>query len=80
MPTIYFNICVEGELNHIKSFVQSRLPFSRYLTVLSPWEESSEAFTLGVHMILLYFIRISLLTPKIFVLFWWWVAGILFLK
>ena len=28
-----------------------------------------EAFRLGVHLILLYFIRISLLTPKTFVLF-----------
>ena len=39
--------------------------------ILSPWEERSEAFTLGVHLILLYFIRISLSTPEIFVLFWW---------
>ena len=34
-----------------------------------------EALRLGVHLILLYFIRISLLYPKIFVLFGRWVVG-----
>ena len=41
----------------------------KLIILFPPWEESSEAFTLGVHLILLYFIRISLLTPKIYVLF-----------
>ena len=32
---------------------------------LSPWEESSEAFPLGVHLILFRIIRMSLWIPKI---------------
>ena len=38
----------------------------------------SEAFPLGVHLILLYFIRISLLTPETFFYLdggWWMVGG-----
>ena len=33
---------------------------------LIPFEEGSESFTLGLHLIHLYFIRISLSTPKTF--------------
>ena len=42
------------------------------MVYLCPWEERSEAFPLGVHLILLYFIRISLSTPEIFFLFGCW--------
>ena len=42
---------------------------------LSHWEERSKAFLLGVHLILFYFIRISLSIPKIFVLFCWCGCG-----
>ena len=49
--------------------LQEWVPFVRvslFYFELSPWEESSEAFTIGVHLILLEFIRISLSTPKTF--------------
>ena len=38
----------------------------------------SEAFPLEFHLILLYFIRISLPTPKIFILFGWGVTDFFF--
>ena len=41
---------------------------------LSPWGKS-EALQLGVHFILLYFIRNSLLITETFFLFCWWVVG-----
>ena len=34
-----------------------------------------EALQLGVHLILLYFIRILLSIPEIFILFGWWMVG-----
>ena len=42
-----------------------------------PPGSKSEALRLGVHLILLYFIRISLLTPETFFYFdgGWWVVG-----
>ena len=39
------------------------LPTLFYHRLFSPWEKRSEAFTLGVHLILLYFISI-LLSPR----------------
>ena len=46
---------------------------------LSPLEESAKHFLVGVNLIRLYFIKISLLTPEIFVLFVWWVqTGLVF--
>ena len=48
-----------------------------HIYLLSPWEESAKPSLLGVHLILLYFISISLLIPRIFVLFsgGWGVVG-----
>ena len=44
---------------------------------LSPCEESAKPSLLGVHLILLYFISISLLIPEIFVLFsGGWAVGV----
>ena len=40
-----------------------------------PAGSKCKALRLGVHLILLYFIRISFLTPETFVLFGWWVVG-----
>ena len=54
----------------------SKGPFE-YLNIYPPGSKC-KALRLGVHLILLYFIRISLLTPKIFVLFSgrWGVGGV----
>ena len=41
-----------------------------------PPGSKSEALQLGVHLILLYFIRISLLLRRLFLFLWWVVDGI----
>ena len=43
--------------------------------IFYPPGSKSEALRLGVRLILLYFIRIALSTPKTFFLIWWVVEG-----
>ena len=47
----------------------SKEPYKWFYLRIYPPGSKSEALRLGVHLILLYFIRISLLTPKTFYVF-----------
>ena len=40
-----------------------------------PPGSKSEALRLGVHVILLYYIRIWIFSAGTFILFWWWVGS-----
>ena len=46
-----------------------------FLTLFYPPGSKSEALQLGVHLFLLYSIRISLLSAETFFFFWWWMVG-----
>ena len=66
---IAFKNQLETSINSYEYF-----KFEEYLQFYPPGSKS-EALQLGVHLILLYFIRISLLSAETFFLFWWSVVG-----